>query len=192
MATAPASFRREAIINVDGTISATFGEHKQGMDISYNGQWGYHPLVVSLQTKAEHLCHFTYRPTKCKKTYRMIVLRKQLKVIKGEMYLFNNDWHRSSADMIQFYRNRADHESEPKKEPSHPEYCGPAADHESNLTDNGTIFSRDNYDHDDKHNERQHAHSQPPPPSLGECAVRSERTAVKAACPDRSTRKEIH
>jgi hypothetical protein len=112
MATAPASFRREAIINVDGTISATFGEHKQGMDISYNGQWGYHPLVVSLQTKAEHLCHFTYRPTKCKKTYRMIVLRKQLKVIKGEMYLFNNDWHRSSADMIQFYRNRADHEND--------------------------------------------------------------------------------
>jgi hypothetical protein len=42
----------------------------------------------------------------------MIVLRKQLKVIKGEMYLFNNDWHRSSADMIQFYRNRADHEND--------------------------------------------------------------------------------
>lgn len=237
----PASFRREAIINVDGTISPTFGEHKQGMDISYNGQWGYHPLVVSLhntreplyvvnrpgnvashqgcaewidksldlvcaqfkkvhlrgdtdfsltqhldkwdgrcsfvfgvdamanlvkmaneieefdwellpkkpryrtqtqkrrrsknvkqqvvkkrkfkkiQTEAEHFCHFTYRPTKCKKTYRMIVLRKQLKVIKGEMNLFDdvryffyitNDWHRSSADMIQFYRNRADHEND--------------------------------------------------------------------------------
>ena len=40
----PASFRREAIINVDGTISATFGEHKEGMDIAYDGQWGYHPL----------------------------------------------------------------------------------------------------------------------------------------------------
>lgn len=237
----PASFRREAIINVDGTISPTFGEHKQGMDISYNGHWGYHPLVVSLhntreplyvvnrpgnvashqgcaewidksldlvcaqfkkvhlrgdtdfsltehldkwderctfifgvdamanlvkmaneidefdwevlpkkpkyqiqtqkrrrsenvkqqivkkrkfkkiQTEAEHFCDFTYRPGKCKKTYRMIVLRKQLKVIKGEMNLFDdfryffyitNDWHCSSAEMIEFYRNRADHEND--------------------------------------------------------------------------------
>jgi len=237
----PASFRREAIINVDGTISPTYGEHKEGMDISYNGQWGYHPLVVSLhntreplyvinrpgnapshldsaqwvdksldlvcghfkkvqlrgdtdfsltehfdkwddrctfifgvdampnlvkianeidefdwealpkkpkyqvktrkrrrpenvkqqvvkkrkfkkiQTEAEHFCHFTYQPGKCKKTYRMIVLRKTLKVLKGEMNLFDdvryffyitNDWKRSTADMIQFYRNRADHEND--------------------------------------------------------------------------------
>lgn len=34
----PPSFRREAIINIDGTIYATDGECKQGMDISYNGQ----------------------------------------------------------------------------------------------------------------------------------------------------------
>lgn len=51
----PASFRREAIINVDGTICATDGECKQGMDISYNGQWGYHPLVISLHNSREPL-----------------------------------------------------------------------------------------------------------------------------------------
>jgi hypothetical protein len=34
----PASFRRLATINVDGTISPTFGQCKQGMDLSYNGQ----------------------------------------------------------------------------------------------------------------------------------------------------------
>jgi hypothetical protein len=73
---------------------------------------------------------------------------------------------------------------EPKKKPSHPEYGGPAADHESDLTDNGSIFSSDNCDHDDKHDERHQARSQPHPPTPGKCAVRSERAAVKTACPD--------
>jgi hypothetical protein len=237
----PRSFRREAIINVDGTISPTYGEHKEGMDISYDGQWGYHPLVVSLhntreplyvinrpgnapshlgsarwidksldlvcahfekvqlrgdtdfsltrhmdkwderctfifgvdampnlvkiadqfaenqwqvlpkkpkhivktrarrrsenvkqqivkkrefkkiQTEAEHFCDFTYQPVNCSKSYRMIILRKTFKVLKGEMDLFDdvryffyitNDWKRSTAEMIQFYRNRSDHEND--------------------------------------------------------------------------------
>ena len=237
----PAVFRRTATINVDGTISPTYGQCKQGMDISYDGQWGYHPLVVSLhqsreplyvinrpgnapshldsahwidksldlvgqhfekvqlrgdtdfsltahldkwndrctfifgvdamanlvkmaneidsddwaplkkepkytvktqprtrpenikqqvvkrrkfkkiRTEAEHFCHFVYQPGKCRKPYRMIVLRKTLKVVKGELELFDdvryffyitNDWKRSSAEMIGFYRNRCDHEND--------------------------------------------------------------------------------
>ena len=253
----PATFRREAIINVDGTLSPTYGEHKEGMDISYDGQWGYHPLVVSLhntreplyvinrpgnapshlgsarwidksldlvcdvfkkvqlrgdtdfsltshfdkwderctfifgvdamanlvkmaneideadwqalpkkpkykiktrkrcrpenvkqqvvkrrkfkkiQTEAEHFCHFTYRPGKCKKTYRMIVLRKRLKVVKGEMNLFDdvryffyitNDWNRSTAEMIQFYRNRADHENDIEQLKNGVKALSPASD----------------------------------------------------------------
>ena len=253
----PATFRQEAIINVDGTISPTYGEHKEGMDISYNGQWGYHPLVVSLhntreplyvinrpgnapshlgsarwidksldlvcgvfkkvqlrgdtdfsltshfdkwderctfifgvdamanlvkianeidkadwqalpkkpkykvktrkrcrpenakqqvvkkrkfkkiQTEAEHYCHFTYQPGKCKKTYRMIVLRKRLKVVKGEMNLFDdvryffyitNDWKRSTAEMIQFYRNRADHENDIEQLKNGVKALSPASD----------------------------------------------------------------
>jgi len=51
----PKSFRREAVINVDGTIAPTCGECKQGMDISYNGQWGYHPLIISLHNTREPL-----------------------------------------------------------------------------------------------------------------------------------------
>lgn len=253
----PTSFHNEAIINVDGTISPTYGEHKEGMDFSYNGQWGYHPLVISLhntrealytinrpgnapshldsakwidksldlvcdhfkkvqlrgdtdfsltehfdkwderctfifgvdampnlvkianeideadwqvlpkkpkylvktrkrrrsanvkqqvvkrrkfkkiQTESEHFCHFTYRPVKCEKTYRMIVLRKQLNVIKGNLNLFDdvryffyitNDWKRSTADMIQFYRNRADHENDIEQLKNGVKALAPASD----------------------------------------------------------------
>ena len=49
------AFRREAISNVDATICPTWGECKEGMDISYNGQWGYHPLLVSLHNTREPL-----------------------------------------------------------------------------------------------------------------------------------------
>jgi hypothetical protein len=51
----PADFFREAIVDVDGTIVGTDAECKQGVDIAYNGTWGYHPLVVSLANTAEVL-----------------------------------------------------------------------------------------------------------------------------------------
>jgi len=51
----PASFFDEAILDADGTLAPTTGERKAGMDISYDGVWGYHPLVVSLANTAEPL-----------------------------------------------------------------------------------------------------------------------------------------
>jgi hypothetical protein len=237
----PASFLAQAIINVDGTICPTCGQCKQGMDISYDGQWGYHPLIVSLantreplyivnrpgnapshlqsaqwidrsldlvgrcfkdvqlrgdtdfsltanfdrwderctfifgmdahknlvkmaaevaeaqweplekspgyrvkthprrrpenvkaqvvrrrqfkkvRTEREHVVHLTYQPGKCHKSYRLIILRKTLKVVRGEMDLFDevryffyitNDWKRSTAEMVAFYRDRSDHEND--------------------------------------------------------------------------------
>jgi len=49
------SFFEKAIINVDGLIAETTGECKEGMDISYKGIWGYHPLIVSLAQTREAL-----------------------------------------------------------------------------------------------------------------------------------------
>ncbi len=51
----PDSFKKVAIVNVDGTICPTSGECKEGMDISYKGDWGYHPLIVSLANTREPL-----------------------------------------------------------------------------------------------------------------------------------------
>src|SRR3982750_782589 len=43
----PDAFRDEAIIDADSTIVETAAECKQGVDISYDRRWGYHPLLVS-------------------------------------------------------------------------------------------------------------------------------------------------
>jgi len=51
----PPEFFDRAILDADGTLAPTTGECKQGMDISYDGQWGYHPLVVSLANTQEPL-----------------------------------------------------------------------------------------------------------------------------------------
>jgi hypothetical protein len=52
----PPSFFDEAIIDMDGHILETTGSCKEGMDVAYNGKWGYHPLVVSLANTGEVLC----------------------------------------------------------------------------------------------------------------------------------------
>lgn len=51
----PSSFFDEACLDMDGTLVATTGECKAGMDIAYDGTWGYHPLVVSLANTGEVL-----------------------------------------------------------------------------------------------------------------------------------------
>jgi hypothetical protein len=44
----PPEFFEEAILDVDGTLVATDAECKGGVDIAYNGTWGYHPLLISI------------------------------------------------------------------------------------------------------------------------------------------------
>lgn len=55
----PSEFFDEAILDVDGVLAETYGECKEGMDLAYNGTWGYHALVVSLANTQEplYLCN---------------------------------------------------------------------------------------------------------------------------------------
>jgi hypothetical protein len=61
----------------------------------------------------EEVAEFNYRPSACKKTYRMVVVRKNISVAKGEKLLFDkieylfyitNDWV-SEADEVVFSAN---------------------------------------------------------------------------------------
>jgi hypothetical protein len=51
----PDAFFEQATIDMDGILVATTGECKGGMDIAYDGTWGYHPLVLSLANTHEVL-----------------------------------------------------------------------------------------------------------------------------------------
>jgi hypothetical protein len=51
----PAAFFAQAILDMDGFLVETTGQCKQGMDIAYDGTWGYHPLVLTLANTGEVL-----------------------------------------------------------------------------------------------------------------------------------------
>lgn len=51
----PARFRQQAVIDMDGHLLETTGQCKQGMDIAYDGTWGYHVLLLSLANTQEVL-----------------------------------------------------------------------------------------------------------------------------------------
>lgn len=51
----PSAFFARATIDMDGVLAETDGQCKVGMDIAYDGTWGYHPLVLTLAETGEVL-----------------------------------------------------------------------------------------------------------------------------------------
>ena len=51
----PAAFFEQATIDMDGFLVETTGQCKRGMDIAYDGTWGYHALVLTLANTGEAL-----------------------------------------------------------------------------------------------------------------------------------------
>lgn len=51
----PAEFFQQARVDMDGILVETTGQCKQGMDIGYDGTWGYHVLVLTLANTGEVL-----------------------------------------------------------------------------------------------------------------------------------------
>ncbi len=116
----PEEFFDRATIDMDGTLVITTGECKQGMDISYKGTWGYHPLVVSLAETGEDYAEFEYQPVECRQPYRMVVLRKNISRKKGQKRLFDeiryffyitNDWPSDAEDVVFEANARCDQEN---------------------------------------------------------------------------------
>jgi hypothetical protein len=75
----------------------------------------------NIRTESEQVSAFDYRPGKCQKTYRMVVLRKNLTVERGEMALFDeiryffyitNDTTMSPSEVVFFANDRCDHEND--------------------------------------------------------------------------------
>jgi hypothetical protein len=63
----------------------------------------------NIRLQDEEIAETPYRPTLCKTTYRLIVVRKNLAVAKGELRLYDdyryffyltNDWESSAADIV--------------------------------------------------------------------------------------------
>lgn len=46
---------KTAILDIDSTIVGTTGECKEGMELTYKGAWGYHPLLVTYANTNEPL-----------------------------------------------------------------------------------------------------------------------------------------
>ena len=51
----PESFFDLAVIEADGTMVETYGEKKEGIGMNHKGQWGYHPLIMTLANTREVL-----------------------------------------------------------------------------------------------------------------------------------------
>jgi len=75
----------------------------------------------NIRTNFEDVTEFDYRPGKCKKTYRIVALRKNLTIEKGEMALFDyiryffyitNDHDMSAQEVVYFSNERCDHEND--------------------------------------------------------------------------------
>lgn len=74
----------------------------------------------NIRLESEHVIEFDYRPTKCKKAYRMVVVRKNLSIEKGERKLFDDVRYffyittrrdLSVSEVVKFANKRCDQEN---------------------------------------------------------------------------------
>jgi hypothetical protein len=74
----------------------------------------------NIRLMSEQVAEFDYRPAQCRKTYRMVVVRKNLTVEKGEVRLFDdvryffyitNDRHKTNQEIVLFANDRCNQEN---------------------------------------------------------------------------------
>ena len=59
--------------------------------------WSSRREFENLRLQSEEVAEFNYRPTACRKTYRMVVVRKNISVEKGEQRAVRRDRATSST-----------------------------------------------------------------------------------------------
>jgi hypothetical protein len=73
-----------------------------------------------LELKSEQVAEFEYQPAACRRSYRMVVVRKNISHEKGELVLFDeiryffyitNDWEASAAEIVFGCNDRCDQEN---------------------------------------------------------------------------------
>jgi hypothetical protein len=74
----------------------------------------------NIRLKSEQVAEFGYRPTACKETYRVVVVRKNCSVEKGEQLLFDdiryffyitNDWPTEAGEIVFLANDRCNQEN---------------------------------------------------------------------------------
>jgi len=74
----------------------------------------------NIRLRSEDVAEFAYRPHACKRTYRMVVVRKNLTIEKGEYALFDdvryffyitNDWSTPADEIVLLANQRCDQEN---------------------------------------------------------------------------------
>ena len=74
----------------------------------------------NIRLESEDVAEFEYRPTQCKKTYRMVVVRKNLSIEKGDRRLFDevryffyitNDREMTKEEIVFFANDRCNQEN---------------------------------------------------------------------------------
>ena len=75
----------------------------------------------NIRLQSEEVAEFSYRPSKCARDYRVVVVRKNVSVEKGEAVLFDdiryffyitNDTTMSARQVVRFINGRCDHEND--------------------------------------------------------------------------------
>ncbi|MDY6935698.1 MAG: transposase [Spirochaetota bacterium] len=78
----------------------------------------------TITQKERYVGEFRYKPVKCKKEYRVIVLKKIVNVTKGQQLLFEdcrymfyitNIYDKSAKNLLHFIHGRCDHENKIKQ-----------------------------------------------------------------------------
>jgi hypothetical protein len=87
--------RQAGIIDVDGKIQKTYGECKEGMDMSYKGIWGFSTLALTEATTGAHLYVVNRPGNKTSQDGAVPWIDKSIEVVKNT---FNTVYLRGDSD----------------------------------------------------------------------------------------------